>query len=205
MLLSADFALYNGPFSLGLSIRSRLLLTLCCQICRTSWLPSVEFSFSHSVSIPFLLSIRCHFNDVYLFIRCKFSPCVQGSVSGFFPFLNVPPQVCPFNSTIQLSRTSLHIHARTSFVHYSHFDCAIHELPLCLILAGFHPYAPSTIRYYLTSDTMLLLLQGNLLVTVIVGRVQFCFNYKCGGVSYLQLNFQGTRRFSVQPHPLPSL
>ena len=135
----------------------------------------------------------------------NFPPCVQGCVPGFVPLFNIPTQVCLFNSTIQLSSTSFKLHVLILIVHFSLLDCAQHWRPLCLILVCFHPCAPSKFCYYLTIDTMLFLPPSNLLVTVHVGRVQFCFNFECGGVSCSQLNFQGTRRFSVQLHPLPSL
>ena len=189
---------------LGSSLRSTLSLTPCGLRCRSLGLPCVEFSCFNVVSNSFLHLISWLFNSVHFLILCEFSPCVQGSVPGFALVFNIPTQVCPLMSTIQLLIIMLQLLDLTSTVHSSILDCAFSVWPLCPIIVGVYPCAPNNSYSYATTDTMLLLPSGNLLVAILVGRHHFCINYECGGVSCLRLIFQGTRKFSVQQHPLPS-
>ena len=133
-------------------------------------------------------------NFVISLISFQFSPCIQGCVLGFALVFKIPILVVPYNATTQLFKIRLQL--LNSIMH----SCS---WPLRLILVCFHPYAPNNSYHYVTNDTLLLLLSGNLLIATPASRYYFCFNFECGGVSCALLNFQGTGQFSVQLQPLP--
>ena len=138
---------------------------------------------------------------------CKFSPCVQGCVSGFVPFFKFLLWDTLVISATQLSCPYRHFNSRVLSVrvYLFHPDGFCNDLFNCVVIFGSHP---DVLRFsfnsaYLISDTYLNLPDCNLLVASFIGGYHFCVNLKFVGVSFLQLIFRGTRRFSVQPHPLP--
>ena len=186
------------------SPRSTFFLTSCGLHCRSAGLPSVEFPCFNVMSNSFLTLISWSFNSLQFPIWCEFSPCVQGCVLGFALVFNIPTQVCPLNSTILLFCIVPHRLDLTLNAHSSILNCALRVWPWCPVVVRVYPCTLSNSYNYATTDTMLLLPPCDLLIAIIVGRYQFCINRKCGGVSCLWLIFQGTRKFSVQLHPLPS-
>ena len=181
----------------GLSLRSTLFLTLGGHNCRFVGLSFVEFPNFNVMSNSFLNSVSLHFNFVLVPSPFEISPCVQGCVLGSARYLKIPTQVHPDLVTMQLLNYKMQRALLTLIVH-SHISMrAFRSWPWCLILVRCHPTALLNSYNYATTDTLLLLLSGNLLIATHTSRYLFCFNFECGGVSCSLLNFLGTRNFSV--------